>query len=803
MVDDVRVYAVNYATTYSENSAAVSISSASDFVGDNDDASMESAAVTLTNPQTGDRLLVNGSSATTGTIGTITWTRTDTNVTLSGSATKAQYAAAIQQIQFENTTDTPATVARTINVTVNDGTVNSNTAVATINIDRAPDPVNDAFSGNEDVAISANVATNDTDLGDAGGAFAVVTGPANGVLTSFNTATGAFVYTPTGNFNGTDTFTYRYTDVDGDTKTATVTLTVNPVNDAPVNTLPGAQTTTEDTALVISGVSVGDVDSPSASLTTTLSLPVGAGTLSLASSAGVTVTGDGTGTVVITGTAAAINAAMATITYTPVADFNGATTLTVSTSDGIAAATVNTLGITVTPVVDIANDSVTTDEDAAVTFAPLGNDSFENSGRTITAINGSAITAGGPAVILSGIGQVTLDASGNLTFTPDANYNGTPSFTYTVTSGGVTETATINLTVTAINDAPTQTVPVAQTTNEDVVKNISGASVADVDGGTLTTTLTIPAGTGALAVVTGGGATITGAGTATVTITGTAAQINLAIASITYTPAADYNGSAPLTISTTDGTATASATVGIAVTPVADITNDAVSTNEDTARTFNVMTGTNGATADTFEGTPAVTSVTQPPNGTVTFATDGTITYTPSANFNGIDTFTYTVTSGGVTETATVTVTVAAVNDAPVNTVPGAQNTTEDTSVVFNTANGNAITVADVDSNVTSTLTIANGALTLGSIAGVTVTGNGTGTVTISGTPAAVTAALAGLAFAPTADWNGTTTLNVSTSDGVAMLRLSAQLASPFRRSLILLRTVRRQPRIQLRRSTC
>ena len=218
------------------------------------------------------------------------------------------------------------------------------------------------------------------------------------------------------------------------------------------------------------------------------------------------------------GTAAAINAAIATITYTPTADYNGTTTLTVSTSDGIAAATVNTVGITVTAVADIANDSVTTNEDAPVTFAPLGNDSFENAGRTITAINGSAITAGGPAVVLAGVGTVTLDTSGNLTFTPVANYNGTPSFTYTVSSGGVTETATVNLTVTAVNDAPTQTVPVAQTTAEDTVKVISGASVADVDGGTLTTTLTIPAARARLTFVTGGGATISGAGTATVTI---------------------------------------------------------------------------------------------------------------------------------------------------------------------------------------------------------------------------------------------------------------------------------------------
>ncbi|MEQ1651594.1 MAG: tandem-95 repeat protein, partial [Hyphomicrobium sp.] len=756
-----------WTATYQENGAPVSIADTDSSIFDGDDTNMESATITLTNSQTGDRLLVNGSAGATGTIGGITWTRTDTTVTFTGSATKAQYAAALQQVQFENTTDTPAATPRTINVIVNDGTVNSNTAVTTINIDRAPDPTNDAFSGNEDTAISANVLANDTDTGDGPAAppLALVTGPANGVLTSFNLTTGEFVYTPTGNFNGTDTFTYRYTDVDGDSKTATVTLTVNAVNDAPTQVVPASiGPVAEDATLAVTGITVADVDS--AALTTTLT--VTNGRLNLASLAGVTVTGDGTGTMTIAGTAAAINAALTGLTFTATADYNGTAAFTVTTTDGIATSSTDSRTITVSSVVDIANDSASTNEDAAVTFAPLSNDSFENAGRTITAINGSAITAGGPAVVLPGVGTVTLDVSGNLTFTPVANYNGTPSFSYTVTSGGVTETATVNLTVNAVNDAPTQTLPVAQTTNEDVARVISGASVADVDGGTLTTTLSIPGGTGVLAVVTGGGATITGNNSGTVTISGTPAQINAAIASITYTPTADFNGSAPLSISTTDGTATASGSVSVTVTAVADITNDAVTTNEDTARTFNVVTGTNGATADTFEGAPSVTSITQPANGSVTFTAAGSMTYTPSANFSGTDTFTYTVTSGGVTETATVTVTVTAVNDAPVNTVPGAQTAPEDTSIVFNSANGNAITVADVDSNVTTTLTVANGALTLGSIAGVTVTGNGTGTVTVSGTPAAITAAMSGLTFAPTADWNGATTLNVSTSDGVA-----------------------------------
>ena len=773
-----------WTATYKENSAGISITDIDAAVTDSDDANMASGSVVLTNKQTGDRLSIGGTvlaNGSTGTINGITYTVVDNgssiSISLTGSATKAIYASTLKAITFDNTTDTPSTTARTINVTVNDGALASNTAVATINIDLAPDPVDDAFSGNEDTNISGNVLTNDTDLGTTPiTSVTVATSPVNGTISSFNTTTGAFVYAPTANFNGTDTFTYTVTDANGDTKTATVTLTISPVNDAPVNTLPAAQSTNEDTVLSITGISVNDVDGTGVALTTTLTIPAGSGILNLASSAGVTVTGDGSGTIVIKGTAAAINAAMATIKYTPVADYNtGATpiNLTISTSDGIAAAVANTLAITVTPVADIAADAVTTNEDTAVTFNPFANDTFENGVHTITAINGTAITAGGAAVAVTG-GTVSLDASGNLTFTPNANYNGTAPFSYTVSSGGVTETANVTMTVTAVNDAPVNTLPAAQVTSEDTNKVISGVSVADVDNASLTTTLSIPAGSGTLSVVTGGGATITNNATGTVTISGTAAQINAAIASITYTPTADYNTGSPaapinLTVATSDGSVTTSGTVAITVTPVADITNDTIAPTEDTALSFNVMAGTGGATADTFANSgKAITSVTQPAGGTVTFAANGTLTYTPSSNFNGTDTFTYTVTSGGVTETATVTVNVAAVNDAPVNSVPGAQTTNEDSSITFSSANGNAIVVADVDSNVTTTLTVANGQLTLGTTAGVTFTGNGTGTVTVSGTPAAVTAALAGLQFAPTPDWNGPTTLNVSTSDGTA-----------------------------------
>ena len=100
-----------------------------------------------------------------------------------------------------------------------------------------------------------------------------------------------------------------------------MTVNVTPVDDVPVNTTPGPQSTPEDTDLTISGLSVGDLEQPQPDHD---SKPApgqwhfnGDGRGS-----GATITGDGTGTVTIACTQAQINAALAAIIYTPTADFN-------------------------------------------------------------------------------------------------------------------------------------------------------------------------------------------------------------------------------------------------------------------------------------------------------------------------------------------------------------------------------------------------------------------------------------------------------------------------------------------------
>ena len=325
------------------------------------------------------------------------------------------------------------------------------------------------------------------------------------------------------------------------TETATVNVTVNPVNDAPTQVVPGAQTLAEDTPKAIAGVSVADVDGTP--VTTTLS--VAHGNLAVTAAPGVTLTGNGTGTVTLVGTPAQINAALAGLTYTNTGDYNGPDTLTVSTNDGVAPVVTNTVGLTVTPVADIANDAATTNEDTLVNINVNANDSFENAGHLVTAINGTAIAVGGSVAVVNG--TVTLKADGTLDFTPAANYNGPASFTYTVSSGGVTETATVNVTVNPVNDAPVAGNDTANAV-EDTALTISAATLlandTDADGNTLSITAVQGATHGTVALVGG---------------------------NVVFTPAANYSGPASFTYTVSDGQGgTATGTVNLTVAAVAD-----------------------------------------------------------------------------------------------------------------------------------------------------------------------------------------------------------------------------------------
>ena len=295
----------------------------------------------------------------------------------------------------------------------------------------------------------------------------------------------------------------------------------------------------------------------------------------------------------------------------------------------------------------------------------------------------------------------------------DQDYNGTLiEFTYTVTSGGVTETTTVTLNVTPVNDKPVVENTIAnQVLSEDFTPYTIDLNDAfsDVDDADSELTFSVS-----------GNSNI---------------QVSIVDGIATITPTADWNGSEELTFTATDPSGLeVSQTVDFTVNAVADIVADSADIVEDTPTILDVLDN------DSFEGqSPVVyrrSGQMAQLNGSVVVNDDGTITYTPNQDYNGADEFTYTVTSGGVTETTTVTLNVTPVNDKPVveNTIADQVLPEDFAEYTINLNNA----FSDVD-NLDSELTFS-------------VSGNSNIQVSIVDGIATIT---------PTADWNGSGAVDV------------------------------------------
>src|SRR5205823_2051060 len=182
-------------------------------------------------------------------------------------------------------------------------------------------------------------------------------------------------------------------------------------------------------------------------------------------------------------------------------------------------------------------------------------------------------------------------------------------------ASAATDSDTVAITVTSVNDAPVNTVPGGQTVNEDTSLSIAGITVNDVDGNISTTRVTVTNGT--LNVSLAGGATISAGAnsSSTLTLSGTQAQINAALASLSYQGSLNFNGSDTLTVLSTDANAvTDSDTVAITVTSVNDAPVNAVpgaqTVNEDTSLSIA------GITVNDVDGNLSTTKLTVT-NGTL------------------------------------------------------------------------------------------------------------------------------------------------------------------------------------------
>ncbi|MET0155971.1 MAG: Ig-like domain-containing protein [Rickettsiales bacterium] len=489
----------------------------------------------------------------------------------------------------------------------------------------APEANDDVATTDEDKPVNINVLANDKDVdGDTIKVAEITEQPKHGTATI--NADGTVKYTPTANYHGTDSFVYKIVESDpaANTDTAKVTITVNDAQDPPVAT--DDKTTTAEDKPVTVNVLANDSDPDGDTITVTkITVNPAHGT--------ATLNADGT------------------ITYKPNADFNGKDTLKYEITDGHGNQAQATLEITVTPENDapIANDdAVTLPEDNIVSNIPVLANDVDPDGDKLTVTK--IVT--GPEH-----GTATLNADGTINYQPNANYNGSDSLVYEVTDGKLTDTATLKLTVTPVNDRPVAVDDRTNTLEDTPVTHNVLANDTDPENDPLTVTRIVTAPT---------------YGTATINADGT----------ITYTPGKDFVGTDSLLYEISDGklTDTGVFTIDVAQGNDAPTANDdSVSMNEDTIVTVGVL----GNDTDPENDPLTVTKiVNQPTHGTAILNADGTITYTPGANYNGSDSLVYEITDGEFTDTATVTFNVKPTNDAP-NANDDSTTTKEDTAKVI------------------------------------------------------------------------------------------------------------------------
>ena len=430
-------------------------------------------------------------------------------------------------------------------------------------------------------------------------------------------ADGSVQYTPDANFNGADSFSYRAADASGQSNLATVRVTVTPVNDAPTLAAVVNQRVDEGSVLQLQ-LQGSDVDGNA--LTYSLVSAPGAGVNASVSASGL-------------------------LTLQAV-DGPGTTPVTVRVSDGAASAE-RSFSVQIDNVAPrwqtLALSAAAIDEDGSVQLTGVLIDPGTQDSQTVLVDwgDGSAVQT-----VSLAAGQTTLDIGHRYA---DDNPSGTPVDTYTVSvqltdKDGFGGNDSRSLQVRNLSPAVVG-LQLQESRNADLRQVSLVGTVTDI--GALDTHTVLVAW---------------GDGSSTQAVVD--AQARSFSASHTYTT---QSASQPFTIvatATDDDTGTGSASVvsrGSAGTaPVAS--DDSASVAEDGTVRIDVLANDRDAENDPL----TVQDLGAALHGTVVRNADGSLQYTPDANFNGSDSFTYRAADGsGQSNLATVRVTVTAVNDAP------------------------------------------------------------------------------------------------------------------------------------------
>ena len=415
----------------------------------------------------------------------------------------------------------------TFNYQISDGTGQPQYATGTITItviaNRPPVTATDTYTITEghtlDIA-APGVLTNDTDPDGDTPRVIMFNNPQHGTLTN-GASDGSFTYVPDDGYLGTDTFNYQISDGTGQPQYATGTITITVIANRPPVTATDTYTITEGHTLDIAapGVLTNDTDPDGDTPRVIMFNNPQHGTLTNGASDG-------------------------SFTYVPDDGYLGTDTFNYQISDGTGQPQYATGTITITVIANrppvTATDTYTITENGTLTVpAPgvLTND---------TDPDGGTLTVQG--VINAQHGDVQVSSDGSFTYQPDSGYAGPDSFTYTVTDSIDTATATVNITVTAVNERPVAGIDYYTVSRNQLLTVTAPGILAndtDADGDTLTVQGVVNAPQNGEVRVSSDG-------------------------SFTYQPDSGYAGPDSFTYNVTDGQLTAQASVNITV-----IANDA------------------------------------------------------------------------------------------------------------------------------------------------------------------------------------------------------------------------------------
>jgi hypothetical protein len=510
---------------------------------------------------------------------------------------------------------------------------------------------------NEDTSVAITLTASDAD-GDPL-TYSIVNNPSLGTLSG---TPPNLVYSPFANVYGSDSFTFKVNDGFVDSNIATVSITINPVNDPPI-AFDQTVTIDEDTQVSFT-LSAVDFDGDSL-FYYILSWPPGG----------------------FVGSAP-------NLIYSPPNDYSGTVLLTFKANDGTVDSNLGIVTIDILPVNDApvaSGQNLNTDEDTDLAIILSATD-VESDPLTFSIVD-------------SPIHGTVGGSPPTLTYTPDSNYHGSDSFTFKANDGSLdSNTATVNIVVDSINDAPLA-YGQGLTTYEDTDLAITIAG-SDVDGDSLTYHIVDSPTHG--------------------TLSGTPP-------SLTYSPDLNFFGTDSFTFKVNDGTVDSNvATVTITVLPINDppiAYDQSVSTDEDTSVAI-TLTGFD------VENDPLTFIVVSPPSHGTLSGTPPDLTYTPDADYNGFDSFTFKVNDGLLdSNIATVSITINPVNDAP---IADDQTVTidEDVDVVI------VLGASDIDGD---------------SLTYLVLSGPSHGTLSGSGKT---------LTYSPAADYHGSDTFTFKANDG-------------------------------------